>query len=130
MYARLGGIHALLRLVSICRVKNTNENFVWKDDTFFSNTSTSHAEAKFLITHCTYNLTNDSKSPDFIDTLFVVSPYKNRFRYSRPCTNCILLMRYFGIVNVVYSTGDSKCPYMIENVADMQLIKKSRGDRV
>jgi hypothetical protein len=33
------------------------------------------------------------------------------------------------VKSVVYSTGNSDCPYMIEVVKDMPLIKKSRGDR-
>jgi hypothetical protein len=82
-------------------------------------TSSTHSEANYLVTHC--------KVGD-VETLYVVSPYKNRFRYSRPCTNCILIMRVYGVKNVIYSTGDTGCPYILELVDNMPLLKKSRGD--
>jgi hypothetical protein len=55
--------------------------------------------------------------------------YKNRLRYSRPCSNCIVFMRFCGVKDVVYSTGDSDVPYIIERVSQMPLLGKSRGDR-
>lgn len=79
--------------------------------------SSTHAEARFI---------KDYWSPD---TIFVVSPYKNRYRYSRPCSNCVKFMRICGVINVVYSTGDSGIPFIIEDVHTMPLIEKSRGDR-
>jgi hypothetical protein len=75
-----------------------------------------HAEVKFLLEH------------GHVDILFVVSPYKNRFRYSRPCTNCIKIMRFFDVNQVVYSTGDSDVPYKIEDVNAMEFMEVSRGD--
>jgi len=76
-----------------------------------------HAEVRFIM---------DYWSPDI---LFVVSPYKNRYRYSRPCSNCIQFMRLCGVEDVVYSTGDKTIPFIIEKVSTMPLVEKSRGDR-
>jgi hypothetical protein len=76
-----------------------------------------HSEVKFILEH---------GAPE---TLFVVSPYKNKFRYSRPCSNCIMFMRFCGVKQVVYSTGNTQVPYCIETVVDMPLLSKSRGDR-
>lgn len=79
--------------------------------------SSTHAEVKFIL---------EQGAPEL---LYVVSPYKNRFRYSRPCSNCIVFMRFCGVKDVVYSTGDSDVPYIIERVSQMPLLGKSRGDR-
>ena len=62
------------------------------------------------------------------DRVFVVSPYRNLFRYNRLCSNCIMYMKTCGVKDVVYSTGYSNVPYLIENIKDMELLQKSRGD--
>jgi hypothetical protein len=79
--------------------------------------NSTHAEIKFIEEH---------GAPVI---MFVVSPYKNKFRYSRPCSNCIMYMRYCGVEDVVYSTGDQYIPYIIEKVSEMVLVHTSRGDR-
>jgi hypothetical protein len=79
--------------------------------------NSTHAEIKFLLRYGS------------VATLFVVSPYKNRYRNSRPCDGCIKMMRWFKVNAVVYSTGDYIQPYKLEFVNKMQLHGKSRGDR-
>ena len=78
-------------------------------------------------THAEVKLILEQGVPDI---MFIVSPYRNRFRYSRPCSNCIKFMRFCGVKQVVYSTGDIQTPYIIEDVSSMPLLNKSRGDRL
>ena len=78
--------------------------------------NTTHSEINFII---------NKGAPEI---LFTVSPYRNRFRYSRPCSNCIKFMRFHGVKNVVYSTGDSNTPFIIEDVKTMPLIYETRCD--
>jgi hypothetical protein len=78
--------------------------------------NTTHSEINFII---------NKGAPDI---LFVVSPYRNRFRYSRPCSNCIKFMRFHRVKYVVYSTGDSSIPFIIENVKTMPLVYETRRD--
>jgi deoxycytidylate deaminase len=95
--------------------KNEKKSFYQKD-LDIKMTST-HAEVNFLLTY------------GVVETLYVVSPYKMRFKYSRPCENCILMMRHYGVKDVVYSTGCKDIPFKTESVANMPLLGKSRGDR-
>ena len=66
---------------------------------------------------------------NFPKTIYVVSIYKDQLRNSRPCNECICVMRLYGIRRVVYSTGNIDEPFHMENVATMPLLCQSRGNR-
>ena len=68
---------------------------------------------------------NYSKFPN---TLVVISIYKESLRNSRPCNECIRVMRMYGIKHVIYSTGNINEPFYMENVASMPFICQSRGN--
>ena len=74
--------------------------------------------------HSEYNI-----MPKFPKTLFVVSLYKGQLRNSRPCNDCILIMRMYGIKRVIYSTGNTDEPYHMESVSTMPFLCQSRGNR-
>ena len=48
---------------------------------------------------------------------------------SRPCDECILIMRMYKIKRVMYSTGDLSVPFITESVDEMCLRGSSRGNR-
>jgi hypothetical protein len=60
-------------------------------------------------------------------TIYIASPYKNRYRISRPCKECIIILKYYGIKKVVYTTGKG-CELKTEYVNDID-IKKSYSSR-
>jgi len=64
-------------------------------------------------------------------TMYVVSMYKNKWRNSRPCDDCIRLLRYYGVKRVVYTTGsdDPSQFYCCERVNEMELHGRSSGNR-
>jgi len=70
----------------------------------------------------------DAKRLKMPKTLTVVSPYKGRFRNSRPCNECIKVMRLYGIKNVVYSTGNPEQPFCKEIVSEMKMMGSSSGN--
>lgn len=81
-----------------------------------------HAELKFLQTY----------GPPKSRTLIVASPYKNRVRNSRPCSNCIKIIQcVYGndIDTIIWSSSDKENPWRIEKLSEMKLCRKSRGDR-
>ena len=80
--------------------------------------------------HSVHNVKNflREKKIKMPKTMFVVSPYKGRFRVSRPCNECIKVMRLYGIKKVVYSTGNPESPFCKEDVATMPLNGSSRGN--
>lgn len=63
-------------------------------------------------------------------TLTVVSTYNGLFRNSRPCNECIKVMRLYGIQNVVYSTGNPTQPFCKEVVSEMKMLGSSSGNRL
>ena len=65
----------------------------------------------------------------FPKTLVVISIYNGRLRYSRPCNDCIIIMRMYNIKRVIYSSGNPDEPYYMEDVATMPFICQSRGNR-
>ena len=64
-------------------------------------------------------------------TLYVVSMYKGRWRNSRPCDDCIKVMRYYGVKRVIYSTGltDPHRFLCVEKVDSMEFRGRSSGNR-
>jgi hypothetical protein len=65
----------------------------------------------------------------FPKTLVVVSIYKGRLRNSRPCDECIKIMRLYKIKNIMYSTGILDSPFHTETVATMPFFGNCRGNR-
>lgn len=65
----------------------------------------------------------------FPKTLVVVSIYKGRLRNSRPCDECIKIMRLYKIKNIMYSTGILDSPFHTETVATMPFFGHCRGNR-
>jgi deoxycytidylate deaminase len=65
----------------------------------------------------------------FPNTLVVISIYKNQLRNSRPCNECIRVMRMYKIKRVVYSTGNAEEPFHMETVLTMPFMCQSRGNR-
>ena len=62
-------------------------------------------------------------------TIVVVSIYNGKLRNSRPCNECIHIMRMYNIKNVIYSTGNPEEPYRKEEVSMMQFMYHSRGNK-
>ena len=63
-------------------------------------------------------------------TMFVVSMYKNIWRNSRPCDDCIKILRYYGVKKVIYTTGltDPNKFFCVEEVSKMEFLGRSRGN--
>jgi hypoxanthine phosphoribosyltransferase len=55
----------------------------------------------------------------FPKTMIVVSPYKGGFRMSRPCADCVKVMKMYGIKEVIYSTGNPDEPFVKEKVCNI-----------
>ena len=66
---------------------------------------------------------------NFPNTIIVISIYKNRLRNSRPCNECIKVMRMYKIKRVIYSTGNLEEPFHTELVSSMPFICQSRGNK-
>lgn len=106
----------------------------WKG---FSSVST-HAEMNLIVnTLCKMKKKSGRRkfhSPEynygkFPNTFIVISIYKNKLRNSRPCNECIKVMRMYKIKRVVYSTGNLHEPFHTELVSSMPFICQSRGNR-
>jgi hypothetical protein len=80
-----------------------------------------------LTTHAEINLLMSIEN-NIPKHMYVVSPYKHRFRNSRPCDNCIKMMLKFGVEYVTFSTGILSEPFRTEKVRHMKFLGKSRGD--
>ena len=65
-----------------------------------------------------------------IKTIVVVSYYKNKWRCSRPCDDCLNLLKYYGVKKVIYSTGldDPNKSLCMEKVKHMKYNGKSSGN--
>jgi hypothetical protein len=66
----------------------------------------------------------------FPKTLIVIYIYKGRLRNSRPCNDCIIIMRMYNIKHTIYSSCNPDKPYYMEDVATMPFICQSRGNRL
>jgi deoxycytidylate deaminase len=64
-------------------------------------------------------------------TIYVVSYYKGTWRNSRPCDDCLRVLRYYGVKRVVYSTGspDPDRFFCVEKVNEMEFHGRSSGNR-
>ena len=115
-------------------VKNDPQPIEWNH---LIKSSSTHAEMNAIVhylhqkkilgrrkKHSEYNIIQK-----FPKTLFVVSLYKGQLRNSRPCNDCILVMRMYGIKRVIYSTGNIDEPYHMESVATMPFLCQSSGNR-
>lgn len=117
-------------------MKNTIFPIEWNAFNFCSHST--HAEMNAIVSylhrkkngigrrksHCSkYNYCK------FPKTALVISIYKGRLRQSRPCDECIKIMRLYGIKNIIYSTGDTETPFLIEKVLTMPFLGHSRGNR-
>lgn len=87
---------------------------------------TTHAEMALLLSFLYENnidpssLTRDDlKNVGFPTHLRVLSPYGNRVRISRPCADCLDIIRCCGITHVTYSTNDRECPFVTQHVDDI-----------
>ena len=99
---------------------------------------TTHAEMKKVVTHLRRKKKHVGRRKShrsrynyckFPRTLVVISIYKGKLRYSRPCNECISIMRMYNIKRVIYSSGEPKEPYYMEIVATMPFAGQSRGNR-
>lgn len=102
------------------------------------NSLTTHAEMKKVISHLRRKNKHVGRRKShrfrhnyckFPKTLVVISIYKGKLRYSRPCDECIKIMRMYNIKRVIYSSGDINDPYYMENVATMPFMGPSRGNK-
>lgn len=136
MVIRWGSI-SLVLLGKTDGVKNDPYPIEWQacGNGFFS--SSTHAEMNTIVSHLRHKKKHlgrrkshrpKHKYCKFPRTLFVVSIYKGRLRYSRPCNECIKIMRMYKIKRVIYSTGILEEPYYMENVATMPFLGSSRGN--
>lgn len=99
-----------------------------------------HAEMKAIVSYL--NLTKQNRNRrkahgkvpftgKIPKTIYVLSYYKNRWRNSRPCDDCIRVLRYYGVKRVRYSTGSDNPKHFLceENVSTMKFHGKSKGNR-
>lgn len=65
-------------------------------------------------------------------TLYVVSFNNGIWKNSRPCDDCIKIMRYYGVKKVIYTTGleDPDKFLMCEKVDEMEFMGKSYGNKI
>lgn len=97
--------------------------------TLKSNTNKKHAAAiiknnrlffqrsNFIGMHAEENVLRKLEKKEKI--MLVIRCEKNIFKYSKPCKNCIILMKEKGIKKVVYTSGDINEPIIVEKINDI-----------
>jgi deoxycytidylate deaminase len=106
--------------------KNTPHYIEWPKLQIYSNST--HAEMAAIVDFLRKNKKNIKNSyiPKFPKTLYVFSFNKNKKpRMSKPCEDCLKLLKYYGIKKVIYSVYDD---IVLEKVHDIDS-EKSRGNR-
>jgi deoxycytidylate deaminase len=110
-------------------VKNNPHYIEWPKLQIYSNST--HAEMAAIVDFLRKNKKNikNTKSsyiPKFPKTLYVFSFNKNKkTRMSKPCADCLKLLKYYGIKKVIYSIYDD---VVFEKVDDIDS-EKSRGNK-
>jgi len=106
----------------ISQFKNTSERFHY----FNKKMRTTHAEMNLIVSYLKENDINpltiksdELKKIDFPKHIQVLSPYGNRVRISKPCSDCLDIIKLCGITHVTYSTNDRVNPFVTENVNDI-----------
>jgi len=54
---------------------------------------------------------------------------RDTMNFSKPCRNCITLMKHFGIYRAIYSDNTNKNGYIMEKVSDIDSVHISFGDK-
>ncbi len=115
--------------------KNSPHYIEWPKLQIYSNST--HAEMAAIVDFLRKNTKNiknkknikntkNSYIPKFPKTLYVFSFNKNKKpRMSKPCEDCLKLLKYYGIKKVIYSVYDD---IVFEKVHDIDS-EKSRGNR-
>ena len=88
-----------------------------------------NAISSYLKQHKLYGRRKFKHNCKMPKTLVVISIYNEQLRNSRPCNDCIYVMRMYNIKKVIYSTGNPDKPYSIENVESMPLFYQTRRNR-
>jgi hypothetical protein len=119
---RLGVTGPVSRVETKGGVKNEAHPIEWGGPGVISNST--HAEMKLIMSHlgrqshrrpCHGKCKQQS---NIQSTVLVVSVYKGRLRNSRPCEDCIKILRYYGVKKVMYSTGSTEagCEFTTEKL--------------
>lgn len=117
-------------------MKNTPHPIEWNAFNFCSQST--HAEMNAIVSHLHQKKKDGGRRKShcskhnyckFPKTIVVISLYKGRLRQSRPCDDCINVMRLYKIKNVIYSTGDLETPFLMEKIETMPFLGHSRGNR-
>jgi deoxycytidylate deaminase len=104
----------------IIGLKNTPEYIEWDNLNIYSKST--HAEMmailQFLKKH--KKTPKDKDIPKFPKKIYVMSFNKNNIlRNSKPCSDCLKLLKFYGIKKVVYSVYDNIITEKIENIKDV-----------
>lgn len=105
------------------------------------NSISTHAEMKLIQkylsdtnqNHCRRKKHGKHKfTGKIMKTIIVVSYYKNKWRCSRPCDDCLRLLKYYGVKKVIYSTGsdDPNKALCMEKTKNMKYEGKSSGNKI
>lgn len=54
---------------------------------------------------------------------------RDTMTYSKPCKNCITLLRHFGIYRAIYSDNSTKNGYVVEKISEIDSLHISFGDK-
>ena len=53
----------------------------------------------------------------------------NELKNSKPCYDCIQTLKQYGFKKICYSTGDKKCPFIIERIKNIENNHRSQMTR-
>lgn len=107
-------------------LKNTPHYIEWPRLRIYSKST--HAEMAAIIDFLRKNKSNSKSTniPKFPKTLYVFSFNKNKkTRMSKPCADCLKLLKYYGVKKVIYSIYDDIIFEKIHNIQS----NKSRGNK-
>jgi deoxycytidylate deaminase len=107
-------------------LKNTPHYIEWPRIQIYSKTT--HAEMAAILDFLRKNRSNNKSNnvPKFPKTLYVFSFNKNKkTRMSKPCADCVKLLKHYGVKKVIYSIYDD---VVFEKINDIES-KKSRGNK-
>ncbi len=113
-------------LVKNIGMKNVPEYIEWSKLNIYSKTT--HAEMVAVLQILKKNkLSRDSNNkPKFPKILFIFSFNKNKkTRMSKPCADCVKILRYYGVKKVIYSTPEGVISEEVCNTISLP----SRGNR-
>jgi len=103
-----------LKLLYLTLKSNTNKKHA---AAIIKNNRLFYQRSNFIGMHAEENVLRKLEKKEKI--MLVIRCEKNILKYSKPCKNCIILMKEKGIKKVVYTSGDINEPIIVEKINDI-----------